>query len=164
MNIVSFLIIIVILVIFIIISLFINETNMKIAYWLVIGLLILSITNMYMSIVYYIKLREDPGTPGPRGPKGPRGPSGDPGKCTSSDKCGIEDCEEKMYNIASNYYPSISISCLKDNARCTDEELESARPVTKQVKQLITECKKTSRAEEDFIARIRPIIANMEKQ
>ena len=96
--------------------------------------------------------------------KGPRGPRGDPGKCTSSDKCGIEDCEEKMYNIASNYYPSISISCLKDNARCTDKELESARPVTKQVKQLITECKKTSRAEEDFIARIRPIIANMEKQ
>lgn len=162
MNVVSFLIIVIILVIFIVLSMFIEETNMKIAYWLVIGLLLLTITNMYMSIVYYIKLREDPGSPGPRGPKGEKGPKGDPGKCTFSEKCGIEGCNEKIFDMASNYYPSISIECLKDNKRCTDDEMEKAKPVTKQIYQLIDECKKTKRAEGDFIARIRPVLANME--
>lgn len=162
MNIVSFLIIVIILIVFIVISLFIEEFRLKLAYWLVVVLFVLSITNMYMSIVYYIKLREDPGIPGPRGAKGDQGPSGDIGKCTFSDKCGIENCEEKIYNIASDYYSSIPLECLKDNTKCNENDAEKALPITNQINMLIEECKKTQTAESDFILRITPVIANME--
>ena len=136
---------------------------MKLAYWLVVALFIFALVNMYTSIVYYIKLREDPGIPRPRGTKGDTGPKGDSGKCTFSDKCGIENCDEKVYDMAHNYYPSISLECLKDNNRCTTDEIDKAIPVTKQIKLLIDECKTTQRAESDFIRKIRPILANMEK-
>lgn len=162
-NVISILIIIGIFIAFIIISFFIKDTKLQIAYWSVIGLLTLTIINLYMSISYYIKLREDPGKPGSRGPKGDKGPRGDPGKCTFSEKCGISDCEDKILALTDEYYPDISRKCIEDNKKCSNEELHMAKPISKQVKRLVKECKTTSRAESDFLRRIRPIIANMKR-
>lgn len=163
-NIISILIIIGIFIMFIIISFFIKDYKLQIAYWSVVGLLTLTLINLYMSIGYYIKLREDPGQPGPRGPKGEKGPIGDPGKCTFSEKCGISDCEDKILALTDEYYPDISRACIKNNNKCSNEELELAKPISKQVDRLIEQCKKSNRAESDFLRKIRPLIANLEKK
>lgn len=163
METVSILILIIIFIIFIVINFFINDAKLKLAYWFIVGLLFLTIMNIYMSIVYYIKLREDPGEPGPRGPKGQKGPLGDIGKCSFSETCGIEKCPEKIYAVANEYYPDINIECLKDNSKCSLEEKDRAVPVSNVIKELIDECKKTKRGEDEFIRKITPLIANMKK-
>lgn len=163
MNIISILLIILIFIVFIVINFFITDPKMKLAYWFVVGLLFLTIMNIYMSVIYYIKLREDPGEPGPRGPKGQRGPEGDIGKCTFSETCGIQNCSEKIYGIGNKYYPDINIECLKDTKKCSNEERERAIPVSNVLKTLISECESTQRSEDDFIRKITPLIANMEK-
>jgi hypothetical protein len=163
MNIISILLIILIFIVFMVINFFITDPKMKLAYWFVVGLLFLTVMNIYMSIIYYIKLREDPGEPGPRGPKGQRGPQGDIGKCTFSETCGIQNCSEKIYGIGSKYYPNINIECLKDTTKCSNEEKDKAIPVSNVLKTLISECESTQRSEDDFIRKITPLIANMEK-
>lgn len=163
MQTISILTLIIILIIFIVINFFIKDTKLKMAYWFIVGLLFLTIMNIYMSIVYYIKLREDPGEPGLRGTKGQKGPQGDIGKCSFSETCGVQKCPEKIYAIAKEYYPDINIECLKDNSKCSIEEKDSAVPVSNVIKELINECETTQRGEDEFIRKITPIIANMQK-
>lgn len=164
MNTVTFLIIMVIFVIFIAISFFIEENSLKLAYWFIVGLAILTFINLYLSIAYYIKLRNEPGIPGPRGSKGERGPIGDIGKCTFSEKCGIENCDDKILGVAEELYPSLSRDCLMDITKCSSpQDKEKAKPVGEQIKTLIDKCKTTSMAEEDFMRRVLPILDNMEK-
>ena len=54
----------------IIVSQFIADRNIKIAYWLMLFLLHISLSNIYMSTYFYIKLRETPGIKGQRGDPG----------------------------------------------------------------------------------------------
>ena len=82
----------------------IPEVKYKIAYFMIICLLGLSILNIYLSIVYYIKLRNDPGIPGEMGKKGPSGVKGLPGKCSFTESCGIDEPRRKIikcskYNV-----------------------------------------------------------------
>lgn len=163
MNTVSLLIIMVMCVIFIAVSLFIDDYNLKLAYWFVVGLTVLTFINLYLSVAYYIRLRNEPGIPGNRGPKGERGPIGDMGKCTFSDKCGIEGCDDKILGIAEELYPDLSRDCLKSIAKCNNpQDKEKAKPINKQIKNLINKCKTTSMAEEDFMRRVLPVLDNME--
>jgi hypothetical protein len=163
MNTTSLLIIMLIFIVFIVISLFITESNLRLAYWFVVGLGTLTIINFYSTIVYYIKLRNDPGIPGPRGAKGEKGPKGHIGKCTFSRKCGIQNCDQKIFSIGQEFYPDIPRNCLENPSTCSSNELqEKAIPLNKQLKQLIKSCKTTSRAEEDFMRKIKPQIEFME--
>ena len=70
MELSTFLIILIFAVIFISIGFMIPETKYKIAYYMILMLLFLSVLNIYLSVVYYIQLRNDPGIPGPQGSKG----------------------------------------------------------------------------------------------
>ena len=56
---------------------------------MIICLLGLSVLNIYLAVVYYIQLRNDPGIAGQQGPKGPKGAKGAPGKCSYAKQCGI---------------------------------------------------------------------------
>jgi len=157
---ITLLVIILIYVILLVISQFIDDFNLRIAYWFVVALATLTIMNIYLSISYYIKLRSDPGSPGPRGAKGEMGPKGHTGKCTFSDECGISKCPQKIYSMAEDLYSSAGISrkCLENPKKnCDSHELrEKALPIHNQVEMLIKQCKNTKRAEEDFMRKIRP--------
>jgi hypothetical protein len=76
----------------IILSQFIAEPNLKITYWLMLFLLHISLSNIYMSTYFYIKLRETPGIKGERGSPGVKGQKGSNGVCVVSPSCGIANC------------------------------------------------------------------------
>lgn len=162
MNLGTLLVIIIIYIILIVISLFLTDFRIKVAYWLIIALGTLTAINIYLSISYYISLRNEVGVPGPRGPKGDKGPSGDIGKCVVSETCGIQNCSDKVYTIASRIYPDITLECMKDPATCSDiETREKATPIHKIMEQLVSECQTTKLPEEDFMRRIMPQIEQM---
>tara|TARA_B110001469_G_C9616937_1_gene307245 strand:+ start:312 stop:698 length:387 start_codon:yes stop_codon:yes gene_type:complete len=48
--------------------------------------------NVFLSIHFYKKLREDVGIQGSRGPSGDKGPTGSDGVCVLSTSCGIANC------------------------------------------------------------------------
>jgi len=168
MNGVSLLVIILIYVVLLVISQFIEDFNLRIAYWFIVALGTLTSINMYLSIAYYVKLRNDPGKPGSRGPKGDDGPRGHSGKCTFSDECGISRCNEKIYSLAEELYADAGLSrkCLQNPMKnCKSHmEREKALPINKQVEMLIEKCKNTHRSEEDFMRKIRPQIELLEKR
>lgn len=164
MDVSTILTIILIYLVFFIINLFIEDFNTRLAYWFIVALATLAFMNLYLSILYYIRLRNEPGKPGSRGEKGEDGPKGDIGKCTFSEQCGINDCEGKIYKLGEDFYPNIPLKCLKDTKKCRSHtEREKAIPVNKELKRLIKICNKTRIAEEDFMRKITPLIENMEQ-
>jgi hypothetical protein len=163
MNIGTLLIIIFIYIILAIVSLYFTDFRLKIAYWFVVALGTLTAINIYLSITYYISLRNDVGIAGPRGPKGDLGPAGDVGKCTLSETCGIQNCDDKLFAIAAEIYPDIPRKCIEDPNTCDDVVTkEKALPLNNLFYQLIDECKKTKMPEDEFMRRIRPQIELME--
>ena len=157
MDLTTFLIILLLVIIMIVISLFIENTRDRVAFYCIMGLACLCIINTYSIIVYYIKLRNDPGVQGPPGNKGAKGPKGDPGKCSFSDKCGIEKPREKILDIASEMY-NIPVRCLnKPNIKdCKNNDtFEQANIINKQIGLLESIAYKTSMTESDFIKKLK---------
>ena len=125
----------------IVISMFIEDKTYKIYYFLILALGGLTFLSFYLTIVYYIKLRNEPGIPGPRGPKGEQGPSGAKGKCVLTEKCGFtsKDLDEILYDMAAQTFqttrecikaPSLSVC---DNG---PQEVERLKPVSNRLKSL----------------------------
>jgi hypothetical protein len=73
----------------IILSQFILDPNLKIAYWLMLLLVYVSLSNIYLSLYFYLKLRENPGIRGERGDSGEQGSRGSDGVCIVQPECGI---------------------------------------------------------------------------
>ena len=71
---------------------FIYDPTLKICYWLVMFLVFITGLNVFLSIHFYKKLREDVGIQGARGPPGDKGPTGSDGVCVLSTSCGIANC------------------------------------------------------------------------
>lgn len=152
----SILIILIIVSVIITISFFIQEPSYKLAYFMIIGLAFLCIFNIYLTIFYYIKIRNTTGTPGPMGPKGNKGPKGEPGKCSFSETCGIVNPRQKILDTASQMYeiPSkcIDVPNLKN---CDNEDIVAqAVSIAKQVNILEDMASKTTMAEKDFIDKL----------
>ena len=141
MDLTTFIIITIIIIIGIIISLFIEDRTYKIYYFLILGLGILTFLNFYITIIYYIKLRNDPGLPGPRGPKGEKGPTGSKGKCILTDKCGFtkQDVKNIIYDMAHQIF-QIPSDCLSKPSLKTcpggPQEVQKARPIHEQLQLL----------------------------
>ena len=157
MDLSTFLIIAIILIILLSIGFMIPEIKYKIAYFMIICLLCLSILNIYLAIVYYIQLRNDPGIPGPQGPKGPKGAKGPPGKCSYAEKCGIDNARNIILDIASNMYPDIPRNCLDKptSKTCTEQNtLEQAIPVNAQINMLEKIAYSSTMSEKDFKAKL----------
>ena len=156
MELSTFLILLIIVLILIAIGFMIPEVKYKIAYFLILCLFGLTILNVYLSIVYYIQLRNDPGTPGDIGVKGPTGVKGMPGKCSFTETCTIKDARTKILNIANTMY-NIPIPCLDKPTlqNCKDQDtLEQAIPISAQIDMLEQIAYSTTMSEEDFLAKI----------
>ena len=156
MELTTFLILLIISLIFIAIGFMIPEIKYKIAYFLILCLFGLTILNVYLSIVYYIQLRNDPGVPGDIGVKGKQGVKGIPGKCSFTESCKFENARDKILNVANTMY-NIPKTCL-DNPTlqtCSNQDtLEEAIPINTQINMLEEIAYKTTMSEEDFMAKI----------
>ena len=158
MELSTFLILLIIALIFISIGFMIPETKFKIAYFMIIMLLGLTILNVYLSIVYYIQLRNDPGKPGPQGSKGVQGAKGAPGKCSFAEKCGIPDARTKIINVAQEMY-NINTECLDNPTLETcggkQDTLDEALPINKQINMLEQIAYSSTMEEKQFLNKIR---------
>lgn len=157
MDLSTFLILAIIFVILLSIGFMIPDTKYKIAYYMIVGLLGLSVLNIYLAIVYYIQLRNDPGIPGQQGAKGAKGVKGPPGKCSYAEKCGIDNARGIILDVASNMYPEIDRKCLdKPSTRnCGDQNtLEQAMPVNTQINMLEKIAFSSTMSEKDFKAKL----------
>ena len=156
MDLSTLLIILIVFIIFFSISFFIPETKYRIAYYMILALLFLSGLNIYLSIVYYIQLRNTAGIPGTQGDKGPPGVKGAPGKCSFSEKCSIDDARNKILNVANTMY-SIPVECL-DNPTLTtcgtQDILDEAMPINAQVSLLEQIAFSSHMGEKDFMDKI----------
>ena len=76
-----------IFIIFVIIGITIDKRHQKISYFLVVSLILFTLFNGYLTIMYYKDLRNVGGKQGERGLPGEEGLMGDTGICTFSEKC-----------------------------------------------------------------------------
>jgi hypothetical protein len=135
----------------------IPEVKYKIAYYMILVLLFLSVLNIYLSVVYYIQLRNDPGIPGPQGSKGPLGAKGTPGKCSFSEKCGITDARNLILNTAHQMY-DISQDCIDKPSltTCKDQNtLDEAMPINAQINMLEKIAYSTTMSQTDFANKLK---------
>jgi len=152
----NILIILILIIIVITISFFITEPSYKLAYFMIVGLAFLCLLNIYLTVFYYIKIRNTEGTPGPMGPKGNRGPKGEPGKCSFSETCGIENPRQKILETASKLY-EIPSKCIDNPSvlNCDNEDIVAqAISIQKQVNVLEDMASKTTMAEQDFMDKL----------
>ena len=157
MELTTLLIILIIFVIFFSISFMIQDIKYRVSYYMILALLFLASLNIYLSIVYYIQLRNTSGVQGQIGPKGPKGVKGTSGKCSFSEKCGVTDARQKIINIANKMY-NIDTKCLDEPtlANCNNDQdvLDQARPINTQVNMLEQIAYSTTMSEKDFIAKL----------
>jgi hypothetical protein len=164
-------IIIFIFVILMVIGFMIQEPNLKISYYLSVGLGIFTIINIYLTITYYMELRNKRGEPGVKGPKGDIGPKGDGGSCVFSTKCNDnKDCDKNVYEkIKDNLTEidkDISIDCVKNpnKENCgNSEKAEKGDAIKRLADDLIEECKTTRLPEKDFLTRVTNGITALKK-
>ena len=148
----SILIVLILISIIVTVSFFITEPSYKLAYFIIVGLGFLCLLNIYLTVFYYIKIRNTEGSPGPMGPKGNRGPKGEPGKCSFSETCGIANPRTKIVDTASKMY-DIPAKCINTpNLRNCDNEdiVAQAVAIAKQVNVLEDMAAKSTMAEKDF--------------
>ena len=137
----------------------IPDPTFRVAYYMIIALLFLASLNIYLSVVYYIQLRNTPGIQGQIGNKGPKGVKGNAGKCSFSQKCGIDNTEMrgKIINIANEMY-NIDTKCLDsptlNNCRNDQDILDQARPINAQINMLEQIAYSTTMTQDDFMAKL----------
>jgi hypothetical protein len=156
MNLTTLLLIVLIYMSLMIISMFIEEVKLRIAFYLIVALGTLCFINLYLTFTYYIKLRNEPGIAGPPGPKGDQGSRGDPGGCSYVTKCGIDDSRPMIVNAVNAMY-QINKKCLNDPNldTCGDKEtLDKANPLHQQINLLEKIANETSMSKEQFRTKI----------
>jgi len=157
MNLSSLLVILIIFIIFISISFMIQDVKYRVSYYMILALLFLASLNIYLSVVYYIQLRNNPGVQGQIGPKGPKGVQGSSGKCSFSDQCEITDARTKIIGIANQMY-NIDAKCLDNptlsNCSNNQDTLDQARPINAQINMLEKIAYSTTMSETDFISKL----------
>ncbi len=90
----------------IIINKFIIDPQLQYIYWLVVFLLFVSVSNIYMTMYYYVKLRNEPGIKGERGDPGEKGQPGSNGVCEINTGCGaLQNCRDLIKNELQGLMP-----------------------------------------------------------
>jgi hypothetical protein len=141
MDITTFLILVTIYLVLIVISMFIEDRQYKIYYFAIVVLGTLCFLNVYLSVIYYIKLRNEPGIPGPRGAPGVKGPRGGKGKCSVGESCAFtkKDASDMLYKIAAEKFDTTE-KCLRGpslkNCQGGVAEVERLQAVSRQIKML----------------------------
>lgn len=141
MDITTFLILVTIYLVLIVISMFIEDRQYKIYYFAIVVLGTLCFLNVYLSVIYYIKLRNDPGVPGPRGVAGSKGARGGKGKCSVGESCAFtkQDASAMLYKMAAEKFDTTE-KCLRTpslkNCQGGVAEVERLQTVSRQIKLL----------------------------
>lgn len=140
----------------IIVNQFIKDPNLKIAYWLLCFLFFVSISNIYMSIYFFRKIRNDPGKQGPDGDMGEQGPKGPDGVCKLSLKCGINNCRAVIEEELTNIFPIFKKikSKLNRNIVLSSEEQKSYKQINSYIEILMPVCESGKLNKTEFIDHI----------
>lgn len=138
---------------------FIEDKIYKIYYFMIVALGTLTFINIWLTVTYYIKLRNDPGIPGPRGKSGDKGPSGTKGKCTIGESCAFTktDASKILYKVAADKFDT-SQSCLKQptlkNCNGGIKEVDRVKSVSTQIKMLEELAGKGTYTKQEFEAKV----------
>jgi hypothetical protein len=132
-------------------SFYISDTNLKLCYWLIIILLYVVIINIYITITYYMKIRNEPGVKGPRGESGESGITGSDGVCKLSTECGISNCRKIIEKELINIFPEYNriTDKLKRNLVISNSEKKTINQINSYIDMLVPICEngKLSKAE-----------------
>jgi len=140
----------------IIISQFIADMNLKIAYWLMLLLLYISCANIYISAYFYAKLRSQSGLQGQRGDAGDSGPRGSNGVCVITPNCGIVNCRsliEKEISSRITVYKKIKDDIKNGNMLSSDQK-KILRKINTFIDVLIPVCESGKMTKSEFITHI----------
>lgn len=154
MNLSTFLIILFVFIILFSLSFLIENKTYKIFYFLIMALGGITFLNIYIGVLYYIKLRNEPGIPGPRGPKGEKGPKGKTGKCIINEKCTFtRDDAIKMINTEiANKFDTTEECLTRTNINNCGSRQEVNR-INKDIKPIIETIKKVAFADNKVMDR-----------
>ena len=141
----------------IIVSQFIEDRNIKIAYWLMLFLLHISLSNIYMSTYFYIKLRETPGIKGERGDPGEMGSNGSNGVCVVSPSCGIANCRDLIDKEIVKQVPEYGTirNKISGSIMLTDDEKRILSKLNDFIDILIPVCESGKMTKSEFVSHIK---------
>ena len=163
MEVSTFLIILIIVLILLSIGFMIEDIKYRVSYFMIVCLFGLVVLNIYLTVVYYIQLRNEPGLPGEMGQKGPTGVRGIPGKCSFTEECEIKEARKKIMEVANKMY-EIPIACIDrptlQTCNNNQDMLEQAMPINTQINMLEEIAYTTTMTEKDFMAKINVCIAD----
>ena len=171
-NLATIFILLIIFIIFFGISFMIQDFKYRVCYYMILALLFLASLNIYLSVVYYIQLRNTPGIQGPIGEKGPKGMTGSTGKCNFSQTCGIQEPRDRIIIPAAvQMYPDIPQNCLDtptltnctkstDTGTQSQDRLDQAIPINNQINMLEQIAQGSVMTENDFRNKINVCITD----
>jgi hypothetical protein len=139
-----------------IINQFIKDPNLRIAYWLLCFLFFVTLSNIYLSINFFKRIRNEPGKQGPDGNMGDQGMKGSNGVCKLSTKCGISNCRnviEEELMVIFPIYKKIK-SKLKRDIVLSSEEQKSHKQINAYIDILLPICEGGKLNKEEFIDHI----------
>ena len=130
----------------------IQDTNMRVCFWLSLVLLIVAVLNLNLAITFYIKLRNERGIQGKRGERGDKGPKGFPGRCELNleAKCGVRNCRSKIQEKLTEKCPHYKEVISKREVDRTSEENKMLNKYTEWINIINKNCSNiTSDVDED---------------
>jgi hypothetical protein len=122
-------------------QLFIEE-KLRIIFMLIMLLLYVSIYNVYFSIKYYKKIRNEPGIKGDRGDPGNAGQEGSDGVCAMAKGCGIANCRKLIVDELKVRFPEYALirDKLKKNKKLNSKEKKQNRQINSYIDILVPKC------------------------
>ena len=105
-------------------------------------LLYISCYNIYVTLEYYVKLRNNPGIKGERGDPGESGQNGADGVCSMAKNCGISNCRKLITDTIANKFPKYKIIRKKQNrnVELNNKEKKQLKNINSYIDILIPQC------------------------
>lgn len=118
------------------------EDKLRLIFLLIMLLLYVSIYNVYFSIKYYKKIRNEPGIKGERGDPGDPGQKGSDGVCAMSKGCGIANCRKLIVDELKLQFPEYALirEKLTKNKQLNPKEKKQNRQINSYIDILVPKC------------------------
>lgn len=118
------------------------EENLRLVFMLIALLLYVSIYNVYFSVKYYYKIRNEPGIKGDRGVPGDPGHKGSDGVCAMAKSCGIASCRKLVVDELKKQFPEYLVirQKLAKNVELNAKEKKQNRQINTYIDLLVAKC------------------------
>ena len=118
------------------------EEKLRLIFMLIMLLLYVSIYNVYFSIRYYKKIRNEPGIKGDRGDPGDPGQKGSDGVCAMAKGCGIANCRKLIVDELKVRFPEYALirDKLNKNKELNSKEKKQNRQINSYIDILVPKC------------------------